>query len=48
MYEIKNAQGDVVYTTTAHSFMMGYYNTVKTETGYAEVWYKGECIFKTR
>lgn len=48
MFEIRNAQGNVVYTATHSDMALGYYYTVRNETGYAEVWHKGNCIFKTR
>ena len=48
IYEIKNAQGEVVYTTTIGDFALSHYYLVRNETGYAEAWYNGECFFKTR
>jgi hypothetical protein len=48
MYEIKDINGKVVYTKPNSFFALGCYETVKNQTGYAEIWYNGECIFKTR
>lgn len=48
MYEIKDASGNVVYTTTSSDISLGYYYTVRNKTGYAEVWWNGTCIFKTK
>lgn len=48
MYEIKDAQGNVIHTQSNSDMALGCYYAVRNETGYAEIWYNGECIFKTR
>lgn len=47
-YEIKNAQGETVYSTDIPDFALSHYYLVRNETGYAEAWYNGKCFFKTR
>lgn len=47
-YEIKNKDGKTVYTTDAHDIAMGYYWSVRKVEGYAELWYDGKLVFKTR
>lgn len=48
LYEIKDAQGNVVYTATRGDIALSLYYTLRNETGYAEAWYNGGCFFKTR
>ena len=47
-YEIKNKDGKTIYTTDVHGFATEYYWTVRENEGYAELWYGGNLIFKTR
>lgn len=47
-YEIKDKNGKVIFTTNDSHSALGYYHTVRNETGYAEAWYKGSCFFKTK
>lgn len=47
-YEIKNAQGETVYSTDIGDFALSHYYLVRNETGYAEAWYNGKCFFKTK
>lgn len=47
-YEIKNENGEVVYTDTVSDIALSHYYVVRNETGYAEAWYNGECFFKTK
>lgn len=47
-YEIKNKDGKTIYTTDVHGFATSYYWEVRETEGYAEMWYDGKLIFKTR
>lgn len=48
VYEIKDKNGNVIYTRPNSLYASGCYETLKRETGYAEIWYNGKCIFKTK
>lgn len=48
MYQIRDETGAVRFETPHSNSANGYYQTVRNETGYAEIWYDGKCIFKTR
>lgn len=47
-YQIKDISGKVRFEAQDSNTALAYYYTVRNETGYAEAWYKGKCIFKTR
>lgn len=46
-YEIKNANGEVVYRASDADTALAYYYMLRNATGYAEAWYDGRCFFKT-
>ena len=48
MYEIKDNAGTVKFTCKDSLSAHGYYCFVRNQTGYAEVWHNGKCIFKTK
>lgn len=48
MYEIKDSQGNVIYTATTSDTALSYYYTLRNKAGYAEAWYNGKCFFKTK
>ena len=48
MYEIKDKTGNVIFTARDSGSALGYYYDVRNKTGYAEAWYNGKCVFKTR
>lgn len=47
-YTIKDKNGKIICTTDHADIANGYYNAVKKDFGYAEIWYKDELIFKTK
>lgn len=47
-YQIKDIDGNVKFEAQDSNSALGKYYTVRDETGYAEVWCKGKCIFKTK
>lgn len=48
MYYIKDNGGNTRFTTPASDQANGYYWFLRKNEGYAEVWYNGECVLKTR
>ena len=47
-YEIKDENGTVHYSTSCSDQAIGFYAAIKNKYGYAEVWYNGAIIFKTK
>jgi hypothetical protein len=47
-YEIKDANGETIYTTGDANTALACYNTVRDAKGYAEIWYGGDRIFKAK
>ena len=48
MYYIKDRDGHTRFATPESDMANGYYCFLKKNEGYAEVWYNGKCVFKTR
>lgn len=47
-YDIKDINGNVRFIARDAMEAFGFYAYVKKETGYAEVWYNGKCLLKTK
>lgn len=48
IYTITDKTGRIVKFADDNNTAYAFYIFIKNRTGYAEVWYNGECIFKTK
>lgn len=48
MYEVKDKWGITILITNRLDDAFSYYSAARDLTGYAEMWYNGECIFRTK
>ena len=48
IYEVRNIKGYIVATTECANRAYAYYCYWNDVAGYAEIWYKDECILRTR